>query len=352
MTKVMYQLARSTEKKDEHGRGVQGYASSFYLPRIVRHTVQDENGNYVVQKLRYCPASGSILYNDNKNDKSDPIRFDNGFLTVDTNKDPVLYHFLETIDLNGSKKGRNTSKPIIFYRVDNAARAQESIEKATTIAERTQKFFEMSASEKEAIAVLWGVKTHGVDMSVWVYQVMTKVMQDPNKLQELIDKNDLATVGFIAKARRFGLLEQIGKKWYFNGFEIVEVPVGLDPYTHLTSWVNKNQATFETWKTTILEREQLLTAAPAIDSAATKMTGAEALELGMKYKVLTYDRGRGWRFVAEYENMGDEQIFGRKVYGTDSNNKTNAANFLDNNHLVKKEIILRVNAAQEAEKNK
>lgn len=352
MAKVVYQLAKSKNTKLENGGFKKTFPTTYTLPRIIRHTFQNESGDFVVEKLRYAPASGSILFRENREETGQEISFVYGYYTVDTNADPVLYKFMETIDLNGSKANRNKSKPILFYRIDNAKAARENIKKATTISQRTQKFFEMSPSEKEAIAVLWGIKTVGKDMDVWVYEVMNRVMQDPDKLQEIIDNNDLTKVGFIAKAQRFGLLEMTGRTWYFNSHLVVEVPVGIDPYTHLTSWINKNEIVFETWKTTILEREQLLTAAPAINAAAAKMTGAEALEKGMKYKVLTYDRGKGWRFVEDFEEMGDEPIFGRKGNSpSDANNKTNAANFIDNNHVVKKEIIKRIDLAQSRELN-
>jgi hypothetical protein len=346
---VIYRLAKAKNISNGKGGYKKVFPTNYILPRIVRLNYQDENGNFKVKKLRYCPSSSSILFDDNKTESAAAIEFKYGFLEVDPNKDPMLYEFMETIDINGSKKNRNKSKPILFYRLDYAVDAKKEIEDSKTLSEKMSKFWEMSNAELKAVALLWGVKVKGVESSIWMRDLMHKVTNNINQFYKIVDDNDLTRVSFIAKAEEFGLLEKVGKKWYFNGAEVVEVPVGLDPYTHLTGWINKNEIVFETWKKVILEKEQRIAAIPAIEAAVEAMTGHEALEFGMQQKVLTFDRGKGWRFTEEFAELKDEQIFGRALLGAvGANNKTNACNFIDNNPSVKTEIIIRANAARAA----
>lgn len=348
MSTILYTLAKSKTISNGVGGYKKVFPTTYSLPRIVRLTYQDEDGNFKVRKLRYCPSSSSIYFDQNKHESSEAIVFNNGFLEVNVNKQPMLYEFLETTDLNGSKKGRNEAKPITFYRVDYAREAKKEVDNRRTLAEKMEKFWKMSNAELKAVAVLWGVKTRGVSPDEWMKDLMYKVTEDVDHFYKIVDENDLTKVSFIAKAQEYGLLETVGRKWYFNGAEVVEIPVGIDPYTHLTAWINKNEITFNTWKKVILEKEQRIAAVPAVKAASEAMTGHEVLEMGMKYKVLVFERGRGWRFKDPFESMGEEQIFAKEVMGAaGANNKTNACNFIDNNPDVKTEIIVRANAAKE-----
>lgn len=350
MAKVTYRLAQFKRVTNEMGGYRKSYPTSYTLPSIVRLTTQDDKGDFVTQKLRYAKGAKSIYFDENKEEKATAVKFEYGYLDVDTNKDPLLYQFMETIDLNGSKNNRNKSKPILFYREDLAAEASSKMKSRESLAKRTEKFWVLSEAEREAVAVLMGVRTQGKDTPVWSFELMERVMADVDSFEKILANNDLTRVSFINKAQKFGLLELVNRKWYFNSAEVVEVPVGIDPYTHLTGWINKNEATFDSWKKTILEKEQRITSIPAIREAASSMTGHEALELGMKHKVLMYDRGRGWRFTEENSVMKGEQIFAKELLGAEANNKTNAANFIDNNPVVKEEIITLANAAKAGEK--
>jgi hypothetical protein len=346
MAKVTYRLAQFKRVTNEMGGYKKSYPTTYTLPSIVRLTTQDDKGDFVTQKLRYAKGAKSIYYEENKMENGTAIKFEYGYLDVDTNKDPLLYQFLETIDLNGSKTNRNKSKPVLFFREDLAAEAENQMKSRQSTAKRMEKFWVLSEAEREAVAVLMGVKTQGKPASVWSLDLLDKVVADVNMFEQVMANNDLTRVSFINKAQKFGLLELVNRTWYFNSAEVVEVPVGIDPYTHLTGWINKNEATFDSWKKTILEKEQRITSIPAIREAASSMTGHEVLELGMREKVLMYDRGRGWKFAEENLVMKGEQIFGKELLGAEANNKTNAANFIDNNPAVKEEIITLANAAR------
>jgi hypothetical protein len=73
----------------------------------------------------------------------------------------------------------------------------------------------------------------------------------------------------------------------------------------------------------------------AIEKEAEQFSAEQMLDLGMKRKVLFYDRGRGWRFTEPYEGLEGDKVMGN------INRKEAAIKFIRDNKDAKLEILHR-----------
>jgi hypothetical protein len=341
MSRVTYRLTKGKDpQRKKKGLGYQkSFPISYSLPAISRVRFQDpDTGEVTVRKIRYCPNETSIFMDEQPNDPKinvKKIRFENGFLSVDDVNDHLKYQFLELIDLNATKEGRDTSKPAKFERVDLAKKAKESLEEAGSLQETVQMFFSLNEVQQEAVAAMWGMKTHNKEPEVWKFALFQEVQKNPQTFKNLLESGDMESLAIIVEGQKTAVLEYHNHKWTFRGADLLKVPVGLNAAQELMKYLMMHPDTSLAISRASEEVRGKMKKKSAIEEEADQFSAEEMLEMGMKSGVLFYDKGRGWRFKEPYEPIEGNAVMGGK------NSKPAAVKYLRENKDAKLEILFR-----------
>lgn len=339
MSRVTYRLTHGKDPdRKKKGLGYKKkYPITWSLPAISRVRFQDpETGEVQVRKIRYCPNETSIFMDEQPADaKPKKIRFENGFLSVDDVNDHLKYQFLETIDLNGTKDGRDTSKKVVFERIDLAKKAKESLDQAESLQETIQRFFSLSDKEKAAVALMWGLKIHNKKQEEWAYSLFKEVQNSPQTFKNLLDGAEMDVLGTIVEAQEHLVLQYHNHKWTFNDSDLLKVPVGLNAAQELMKYLQIHPDTQMAIDRATEQVKSKFKKKSAIEKEAEQFSAEQMLDLGMKRKVLFYDRGRGWRFTEPYEGLEGDKVMGN------INRKEAAIKFIRDNKDAKLEILHR-----------
>lgn len=342
--RVIYKLAKAewlkNKKVSNSGYREKKLPTSESLPAISRVYIEDENGNKVQRKLRYCPNEQSVFMEEqDPKSRAKKIRFENGVYSIDPEKDPLIYQFMETLDSNGSKEGRNPDKKILFFRDDPAREAKDKLATAEELQKRLSSFWNMKEIEREAIANMWGLKTTNKPPSIWQSELFQKAQEQPQAFSDLVESGDVATVNLVIRAQKVGILTYNKTQWWFNGVSICKVPIGVNKTMHIMSHLQINQDTYAAMERQVKERENRLRAKSEVELAMESFTPADTLAKGMEKidgkQVLTYQKGVGWRFTEPFEEIGNDTIF------ADKNSKEAAIEYIRENPNVKQEIFIR-----------
>jgi len=345
MSTVIYKLAKG---KDPNKKGVgfkKKYPISFSLPAISRVSYQDpDTGEIIKRKARYCKDESSI-WMDEQDPSSVPtkVRFSNGFVRINTVNDPAMYKYVEVIDTNGSKEGRNTSKKILFYRNDPEAEANKQLEHQEEVAKHLARFWEMSEQEREAIATLWGIKTTSMETGVWSMKLFLEAQKNPKRFVELTEGSDLDILILSIRAKKLDLLKFHQGEWLFENSAMFRVGLGQDRNVELMNFFTRHPDMMQAVEKETTRLEDKLKGMSVVDKMVKAYTAAEVLEKGMDAKVLFYDKGKGWKFTEGYSGLRENEVFGNE------NRKIAAIEYIKQHPDVKKEILLRREASIKAE---
>lgn len=339
MSRVTYRL---TKMKDPNKKGL-GYKKKFpitySLPAISRVRFQDDKGNVTVRKIRYCKNETSIFMDEQPPDaQATKVRFDNGFCVVDDVNDYLMYTFLELIDLNGTKANRDKGKKATFERVDLAKKAKESLDKATEVQEAVNKFIDLDPIQQQSIAAIWGIKTHNVsekDADKWRWALFQEIQKDPHRFYNLLNSSDMEVLSVIVEARNTGVIEYHDHKWTFKGHKLLNVPTGLQATQELMKYLQIHSDTQKALQIASAEVRDKVKAKSSIEMEAAQFSASEMLDMGMKAKILFYDKGRGWRFTEPYVMMEETEVMGGQ------NRREAAISYIRENPDAKVEILHR-----------
>ena len=339
MSRVTYKLlAGKDPSRKRLGTGfAKQFPISFSLPAISRVRFQDpDTGEVIVRKIRYCPNETSIFMDEQPKDaKPEKLKFEYGFMSIDKISNSLKYQFAELIDMNATKEGRDKSKTPLFERVDLAKKAQESLAQEKDMTSVVQEFFGLSNTEKECVAAMWGMKTHNTPQEVWMFELFKKVQANPREFKNLLSGGDMSALGTIVEGQHTGVLTYHNYKWSFRDTDLLKVPVGLKPALELMKYLQIHADTQEAIDRASREVRERFKKKSSIEEEVEVYSSEEILDMGMKAKVVFYDKGKGWKFVEPYDGMDESYVFGG------INRKDAAVDFIKENNDVKMEIYLR-----------
>lgn len=113
--------------------------------------------------------------------------YDDGFIIVEANRlnTSRFYAFLELTDFNGSKKNRDTSKPILFYEINPSQELAVKAKKVDLMTEELQYVRDLPKSDVLVFAqgLLWD--TSGIDIEDLRDNLKIFVSENPGKITEI-----------------------------------------------------------------------------------------------------------------------------------------------------------------------
>jgi hypothetical protein len=226
-------IANRFTKDAKNGRVL--FPASIQIPVDV--TIQDPKSNEPIlisyvksRRPMRDPKTGMTTYIEVRED----IFLDNGIITVSAKELP-LYYYLELIDQNESKVGRDSSVPAIFYRQDTAKTVRDNINQDDKELYARTSVKNLSKEDLLVVAKKFEIDINReIDLIRW--DVMQKAKKDPDlyinsstdpkvKMQLFVmEAKSWRTIYYDSETRKWILVSKGEEKEFTD-----EVKVGSNP---------------------------------------------------------------------------------------------------------------------------
>lgn len=342
---VTYKLVKGKDLSNPLNKGYQTrYPNTFSLPAIMKsYTVNEETGDVIVRKVRYCPMEKSIFMDEQPPDAVvKKIRFDNGILRFDTDSEPNKYKILESVDLNLSKPNRNSRKEAIFEKYDPAQKAKVDMQKREKSDKGILRFWELTDEQKWPIAQKLGIKPETKATSTWNKELYD-IAQAKTELFLKYADGDLTAFIAAQKAIEYGVVTFKKQAWYWGQNEMLSVPKSINHLEALENHFEANPVERDAILKECRVLEEKAKGLTLVQQVADNYTTEEALEKGLQEGAVVWDKGYGWRF-ADVTEEGLGKYFGEGE-AKDKRNKTSVIEWITRNPEVKTDIIARIKVA-------